>query len=403
MHKIALGLDQLAHEGAISQSYKSKNVALLAHNASRTSQGEHALSVMHRCFGDQFIKAFGPQHGLVTDLQDNMKESKHFTHPHFNIPVYSLYSETRVPSDEMLEGVEVLFVDLQDIGSRVYTYIYTLTLLLEKVAHTHPELEVVILDRPNPVGLEHVEGNILNLEYASFVGRHSLAVRHGMTMGEIALWHQKYVAQKKAKLSIIEVKNLKRSDLWTDFQALSWQLPSPNIPCLESCYSFIGNVLFEGTKISEGRGTTRPFDYIGHPKIETFSFLKLLKERVPKKYLEHIQLHEAYFRPTFQKHANQTCQGVYLSITNLREAKLWPFGHYLLRTFHEALGDDFQYNTEPYEYEDKLMAIDLINGDDRFKDWYQDHHGKADILELVDFKRFNDFLEQRKSVFLYQD
>ena len=188
---VTTGLENLLNDKNLQSQFKG-NIALLCHSASVDNNLNHSLSRFKELFGDQLVKVFGPQHGFVTDVQDNMVESDHYTHPYFKLPIYSLYSETRIPTDEMLEDIDHLFIDLQDVGTRIYTYIYTMTLILEKCANKN--IEVIILDRPNPIGLNQVEGNILDTNFASFVGRHELPVRHAMTMGEIALMHQKFWA-----------------------------------------------------------------------------------------------------------------------------------------------------------------------------------------------------------------
>ena len=199
---VKTGLDRLFENEHIQKQFPGK-VALLCHNASIDSNCHHAVFLFKQMFGPRFIKLLGPQHGFSTDVQDNMIETDHTIHPYFKIPVYSLYSETRTPTDEMLEGVDHLFVDLQDIGCRMYTYIYTLTLLLDFCGEKN--IEVIVLDRPNPINGETIEGNVLDINFASFIGLHPLPVRHAMTMGEVALMHQKLWTNKKANLQVISM------------------------------------------------------------------------------------------------------------------------------------------------------------------------------------------------------
>ena len=204
---------------------------MLCHNASIDSTYTHAALRFQELFGERFIKLFGPQHGFTTDVQDNMVETDHYVHPYFNIPVYSLYSETRIPTDEMLAGIDHFFIDLQDVGCRIYTYIYTLTHILEKC--TNKDIEVIILDRPNPINGVNIEGNILEPEFTSFVGRHPIPLRHGMTMAEVALMHQRFWAKISANVTAIKMDHWKRSMYFED-TGLPWVLPSPNLSRTES-------------------------------------------------------------------------------------------------------------------------------------------------------------------------
>jgi uncharacterized protein YbbC (DUF1343 family) len=260
-----------------------------------------------------------------------MVESDHYVHPYFKIPVYSLYSETRVPSDKMLEGIDHLFVDLQDVGCRVYTYIYTLTLLLEKCANKN--IEVIVLDRPNPINGVDIEGNILEHEFKSFVGLHPIPMRHGMTIGEVALMHQKLWSKEKTKLKVIKMHNWKREMFFEDTK-LPWILPSPNLARSESACTFPATVLFEGTNLSEGRGTTQPLEIVGHPKIEPFSFYENHFSKVVKNSkLEGFAPRPITFLPTFQKHSNKVCGGIQIHIINKKIFKPWRVGQLVLRFY----------------------------------------------------------------------
>ena len=276
MKKVITGLEILVKDHT---RFKG-NVALLCHNASVDSNCVHAAFKFKEMFGSKFIKIFGPQHGFSTDAQDNMIETDHLIHPFFKIPIYSLYSETRIPTDEMLEGIDHLFVDLQDVGCRMYTYIYTLTLLLEKCVGK--DIEILILDRPNPINGVDVEGNLLEIEFQSFIGRHPIPVRHAMTVGEVARMHQKFWVREKVDLKVIRMQNWKRDMNFTHTK-LPWLLPSPNLARAESAFTFPACVLFEGTNLSEGRGTSQPLEIIGHPKIEPFFYYDAhLKKAVEK-------------------------------------------------------------------------------------------------------------------------
>lgn len=395
MEKVRTGLDILTKDNNLQKKFKG-NVALVCHNASIDSTYTHGILKFKEMFGSRFIKIFGPQHGFSTDVQDNMVETDHYIHPYFNIPVYSLYSETRIPTDEMLEGIDHLFIDLQDVGCRVYTYIYTLTLILEKCANK--DIEVIVLDRPNPINGIDVEGNLLELEFESFVGRHSIPMRHGMTMGEVALMHQNLWTNKKTNLKVIKMLNWKREMFFEDTK-LPWLLPSPNLARSESACTFPSTVLLEGTNLSEGRGTTQSLEIVGHPKIEPFSFYENhLSNVIKSTRLEGFVLRPITFLPTFQKYANQVCGGFQIHITNKKAFKPWRVGQLVLREFYHYLGNDFEWNKKPYEYNFTQLPIDLINGSSKLRHWVENN----DNIEMLDsFEILHDYKLQLNETKIY--
>ncbi len=390
------GLENLLNNKELQSKYK-RNVALLCHSASVDNNLNHSLMRFKELFKERLIKVFGPQHGFVTDVQDNMIETDHYTHPFFNLPIYSLYSETRIPTDDMLEGIDHLFIDLQDVGTRIYTYIYTMTLILEKCADKN--IEIIILDRPNPIGLEHIEGNILDTNFASFVGRHELPVRHAMTMAEIALMHQKYWAKEKANLSIIPMKGISR-DMFFEDTKLPWVMPSPNLPTVEGCFTFVGTVLFEGTNISEGRGTTRSLEILGHPGIKPFEFNEHIESILKNEDLGEYKLRPINFMPTFQKHANNSCGGFQIHILDRKTFRPWKLNQILCKEFKNVLKSNFSYKSEAYEYETKFNPIDMINGTDRLRAWYEDN-GRNEFLDKIEQEKMKDFLEKRSKILIY--
>ena len=391
-HKVLSGLDVLLASPNLTKEYPGK-VALLCHSASVTKNIDHALLKFQDVFGDQLIKIFGPQHGLVSDVQDNMVETNHCTHPYLNKPIYSLYSETRIPTDEMLEGIDHIFVDLQDVGTRIYTYIYTLTYLLE--ACEGKDIEVIVLDRPNPIGGLAVEGNILKNEFSSFVGRHPLPVRHGLTIGEVAIVHQSQWANSKVNLKVIKMENWERSFFFED-TGLPWVLPSPNLPTVDGCFTFPGTVLFEGCSSSEGRGTTRALEILGDPNIEPFSFRQEVLSPLFKKYnLTGFTLRPLYFMPTFQKHAGSSCGGYQIHVTNRKSFEPWKVGQVLMYAFyHHVKG--FKWKQPPYEYIHDKLPIDVINGDDQIRLNLENHH-LQDVLATDNSEYTNNF----KNLHLY--
>jgi uncharacterized protein YbbC (DUF1343 family) len=390
------GLMRLKNETSLQNLFSGK-VAYLCHSASINQNYQHGLEDMIHIFGDRLIKIFGPQHGFVTDVQDNMVESNHYVHPYFKRTVYSLYSETRIPTDEMLEGIDHFFVDLQDVGNRIYTYIYTLTHLLEKCAEKN--IEVIVLDRPNPINCVDMEGNILDVNFASFVGRHPMPVRHAMTIGEVGLMHQKYWAEKKANYRVIPMENYKRSMSFEDTK-LPWVLPSPNLATIEAAYTFNTTVMYEGTNISEGRGTTRALEIIGHPKLEAFSFYhEHLKHVLKENNLQGFELRPLVLQPTFQKHAGVPCGGYQIHVTDRKLFTPWKLGQILMREFYHHLKSDFKWKEPPYEYVQDKMPIDVINGSDKIRQWIE-NNGNLSTLKKME-EGIPKFQEQLNSIKLY--
>lgn len=385
------GLDVLIEDKSLQKKFKG-NVALLCHNGSIDCTYTHAAIRFQEMFGQRFIKLFGPQHGFATDVQDNMVETDHVVHSYFNIPVYSLYSETRIPTDEMLADIDHIFVDLQDVGCRIYTYIYTLTLLLDKCADK--EIQVIVLDRPNPINGIDIEGNLVEPEFESFVGLHPLPIRHGMTIGEVGLMHQKLWAKNKADLEVVKMQNWKREMFFKD-TGLPWFLPSPNLARSESTITFPATVFFEGTLLSEGRGTSQPLEIVGHPKIEPYSFYKNhLVSSIKASKLEGFILRPITFLPTFQKHGNVVCGGFQIHVTNRGTFKPWRVGQFIMRELYHFLGDDFKWKNPPYEYNYTQKPIDIINGTDKVRHWIE-NKGEMEILDslesLNDYRlQFND-------------
>ena len=392
---VKTGLDILVGNRNLQQEFTG-NVALLCHNASIDANCNHAALVFKQIFKSRFIKLFGPQHGFSTDVQDNMIETEHTIHPYLNIPVYSLYSETRIPTDRMLEDIDHLFIDLQDIGCRMYTYIYTLTHILEKCATK--DIEVIVLDRPNPINGIDIEGNVLDINFSSFIGRHPIPVRHGMTMGEVGLMHQKYWASQAANFRLVKMAGWNRAMYFEDTQ-LPWALPSPNIARPDSALTFPGTVLFEGTTLSEGRGTTQPLEIVGHPAIEPFSlFEKHLQASAKNSGLEGFRIRPITFLPTFQKQANHPCGGFQIHITDKKVFQPWRVGQFLQRELFQNMGTAFEWKKPPYEYNYELMPIDIINGSDQMRKWVE---ANGALEELKSFEDHEDYLAQWEEIKIY--
>lgn len=395
MLKVKTGLDILTNDIGLQKKFTGK-IALLCHNASIDSTCTHAVFKFKELFGPRFIKIFGPQHGFATTAQDNMIETDHYIHPYFNIPVYSLYSETRVPTTKMLEGIDHLFIDLQDIGCRMYTYIYTMTLLLEKCIHK--DIEVIVLDRPNPINGIDIEGNILEPEFESFIGRHPIPVRHGMTIGEVALMHQNLWANEKINLEVIKMQGWKRS-MYFEETKLPWALPSPNLARPESTCTFPALVFVEGTHLSEGRGTTQPLEIVGDPMIEPFSFYEdKLYKKIKESKLEGFTVRPLTFLPTFDKHHNEVCGGFQIHVTDKALFKPWRVGQLILRELYHHMENNIEWKRPPFEYNYTQLPIDIINGSKKLRKWVENN---GDIEILDSFEELNDYKLQLEDIKIY--
>lgn len=396
MTKVITGLERLTSDQTLQDSVKG-NIGYLCHSASIDSHFNSGPVLLQKIFGSRLKKLFGPQHGFVTDVQDNMMETNHYTHPYFKIPVYSLYSETRTPTDEMLDGLDTLIVDLQDVGTRVYTYISTLSLLMEKCQGK--DIKILILDRPNPVAGEMIEGPILKDDYKSFVGRYPIPQRHSLTIGEVGLYG-KNILKTDCNLEVIKMSGWHRSMFWENTK-LPWVLPSPNLPTPEGAITFAGTVLFEGTNISEGRGTTRPLEIAGFPGIESFSFCENILKRFSDEGLtEGFNLRPIIFLPTFQKHQGLNCGGIHIHPTINSQFKSWTVSQMLCREFKRELGDQFEFHQKPYEYEFHKLAIDLINGTDEVRHWVN-KLGSLSELKALETIGHEKFLNERENVIIY--
>jgi len=392
---ITTGLERLAKEKDLQKKIVGK-VAYLGHSASVDRNYTIGIYHLKNIFGDRLVKFLGPQHGLFSNVQDNMVETQDFIHPYFKLPVLSLYGEIRAPSDETLEGIDTLIIDLQDVGTRVYTYISTLGLIMKSCQGK--DIKIIILDRPNPVGGKIIEGNILEDEYKSFVGHAQIPMRHALTMGEIAKYFKKFLYPKTI-LEVIPMKGWKREYFFKD-TGLPWVNPSPNLPTMDSALTFVGTVLFEGTNISEGRGTTRSLEIIGHPKIEPFLFLEKIKNELDDWDLQGFALRPLYFWPTFQKHAGKSCGGFQIHITDHEKFRPWRLGQFFLKKFKEELGEDFQWNKNPYEYEFDKISIDLINGTDKIRNWVESNEGPRELF-LLEGQDLKTYVKLRSQILIY--
>jgi len=354
---VKLGLERIGR--LWPRKLKGVRVGLLVHPASVTRGLRHASDIFEDARQCALTALFGPQHGIRGETQDNMLEWEGFKDPATGLPVFSLYGRTRKPGKTMLKGIDALVVDLQDVGVRYYTFIWTMDLAME--ACSEAGKAVVVLDRPNPIGGHKVEGPALDPDYASFVGRRPLPVRHGMTIGEIGLYLKKSF-YPSLDLHIIPMKGWMRK-MWFDETGLPWVMPSPNMPTLQTAVVYPGMCLLEGTHLSEGRGTTRPFELFGAPHIAPERLVKRLGEFK----LPGVLFRPLYFQPTFQKHKGRLCGGAQLHVMDRERFRPFKTGVAVLKAVREIYPHKPLWKKPPYEYETRKMPIDILAGTDRLR------------------------------------
>jgi len=338
---------------------KDARVGLLVHPASVNRKLEHAVSLFLKSRKIRLKALFGPQHGIFGETQDNMVEWEGFRDSRTGLPVFSLYNKTRKPEPAMLKDIDAIVIDLQDIGSRYYTFIWTMELCMQACLEMNKS--VVILDRPNPIGGHIIEGPLLDLHYASFVGQRPLPVRHGMTIGEIGSYLRNEF-YSSLDFHIIPMRGWKRK-MWFDETGLPWVMPSPNMPTLDTATVYPGMCLLEGTNFSEGRGTTRPFEIFGAPFIEPGTLVKKLEEIE----LPGVVFRPMYFQPTFQKHAGRLCGGAQIHVIGRSKFRPFKTGVAVIKTVHDLYPEHFAWKRPPYEYETKKMPIDILAGTERLR------------------------------------
>ena len=337
-----------------SQHLRGARVGVVCNHASVDHVYRHIVDRLIEAPGVDLAAIFGPQHGFRSDVQDNMIETPHGDDPARRVPVYSLYSDTREPDANMVRGLDVLVIDLQDIGARIYTYIYTMANCLRAAARH--DLPVVVCDRPNPIGGGQVEGATLAPGFESFVGQFPLPMRHGMTIGELArLFNDQFGIG--ATLQIVRMERWHREMYW-DQTGLPWVMPSPNMPTLDTAIVYPGTVLFEGTLLSEGRGTTRPFELVGAPGIDADRFAAAMNALE----LPGVYFRPAVFQPTFQKHAQQTCGGCQVHVRDRDDFRPLLTGVALIDMFRRFDPAGFAWRPPPYEYERDKAPIDILAG-----------------------------------------
>jgi uncharacterized protein YbbC (DUF1343 family) len=341
-----------------SSRWRGLRLGLIANPTTVTARLEHAAPLMAGSRTLRLTALYGPEHGIWADAQD-LVEVEDSRDPRTGLPVFSLYGPTRVPTAAMLEGVDALVFDVQDVGSRYYTFIYTMLHALEACSAHRKRL--IVLDRPNPLGGAALDGNVLDPAYASFVGMHPLPARHGMTVGELALLFREE-RELRAEVEIVLMRGWRREMAFED-TGLPWVMPSPNMPTVDAAWVYPGGCLVEGTNLSEGRGTTRPFEIVGAPWLDPWR----LAEDMEKEGLPGAVARPLYFTPTFQKHAGKVCGGVQVHVTDRR--RFPAFLYYLMLVHHarRQSPERFAWRQPPYEYEKVKLPIDILCGTDHVR------------------------------------
>jgi uncharacterized protein YbbC (DUF1343 family) len=398
------GIDRLLEEPALRKPLVGRRVALLAHPASVTRELTHALDALATLDDVNLVAAFGPQHGLRGDKQDNMIESPDFNDPAHGIPVFSLYGKVRRPTPAMMDSFDVLLVDLQDLGCRIYTFITTLLYVLEAAAN-HGKT-IWVLDRPNPIG-RPVEGLRLRAGWESFVGAAPLPMRHGLTLGELARW---FVSTLRLDVDCDVIK----MDGWQPSRApgygwplgqRAWVNPSPNASNLWMARCYPGTVLLEGTNLSEGRGTTRPLELFGAPDLEPRALLRKMGS-LALEWMRGCQVRDCWFETTFHKHAAKLCAGIQIHVDDPvyehENFRPWRLIALALKSLRLLQPDYELWRDFPYEYEHDRLAIDLINGSELLRQWVDDPSAMPPDLDALAKPDEDSWLEERESVLVYR-
>ncbi len=355
--RVALGLEKLLSEAG--ERLKGARIGLICNQASVDHEFRHAADLFHEHAEVELTALFGPQHGIRGDVQDNMIETAHGMDRQTGLPVYSLYSETREPTDEMLSEVDALVFDMQDVGCRIYTFVYTLANCMRVAKRLGKR--VIVCDRPNPVNGAQVAGAVLEPEFASFVGQFPIATRHGMTVCELARLFNEHFGIG-CELETVAMDGWAR-ELWLDETDAPWVMPSPNMPTLDSATVFPGTVHVEGTQLSEGRGTTKPFELVGAPYIEPEEYARQLNGL----NLQGVYFRACGFQPTFQKHARQTCGGVQIHVTDRSVFEPVIAGVATVKVAYDLYVDQFRWKEPPYEYVYDKNPFDVIAGTDKLR------------------------------------
>ena len=399
---ILFGIDVLLADAALQAKLRGRRIALLAHPASMTAQGQHSLDALAQVPHLRVTAALGPQHGLRGDKQDNMVESADFLDPRHGIPVYSLYGRVRRPTDEMLAHCDVVLVDLQDLGCRIYTFITTLLYVLEAAARLGKA--VWVLDRPNPAG-RPVEGLSLRKGEESFVGAGVMPMRHGLTLGEMARWFvREYSLAVELQVVAMPQWDDSAPDHGWPLGQRSWVNPSPNAPSVWMARAYAGTVMLEGTTLSEGRGTTRPLELFGAPDIDAGRVLAEMQRLAPE-WLVGCRLRECWFEPTFHKHVGKLCHGIQIHTDDLAYDHLrfqpWRLQALAFKAIRRLWPEYPLWRDFPYEYELERLAIDVINGGPQLREWVDDKAAAPGDLQRLAEADEQAWLERTSELLVY--
>lgn len=392
-----LGIESLVSQGKYINELKTKRVALVAHPASVTAELEHSIDFLKRNQVN-IVCCFGPQHGMRGEKQDNMIESDDYLDPIHKIPVHSLYGEHRRPIKKWMEQFEVCLFDLQDVGTRIYTFLTTLLYMMEACAQEKKML--IILDRPNPAG-RPIEGMKLKKGWESFVGASTIPMRHGMTLGEMALWFKEN-HKLNLDMAVVKMESYSSQSPWP--KGMPWVNPSPNAPNVFMARAFPGTVMIEGTHFSEGRGTTRPLEVVGAPDIDILKVLSKMESLNPN-WLKGCKIRPCFFEPTFHKHQKTLCQAFQIHTDGpfYNEELFKPYR--LVALFFKAVRQLYPsyeiWRDFPYEYERNRLAIDLINGSDLLRNWVDSNSTKVEDFENECRLSEAEWAEERKPFLLY--
>jgi uncharacterized protein YbbC (DUF1343 family) len=398
------GIDRLLEDPTLRAPLAGRRVALLAHPASVTRDLAHALDALAALPDVELSAAFGPQHGLRGDKQDNMIESPHFTDPVHGIPVFSLYGEVRRPTAAMMDSFDELLVDLQDVGCRIYTFATTLRYVLEAAAE-HGK-RVWVLDRPNPAG-RPVEGLLLRPGWESFVGAGPMPMRHGLTLGELARWFVRTLRLDVA-LEVVTMEGWNPGRApgygWVPGER-TWVNPSPNASGLAMARCYAGTVMLEGTTLSEGRGTTRPLELFGAPDIEPRALVATMRSLAPD-WMRGCRLRTCWFEPTFHKHVGSLCAGLQIHVDDDAydhdAFRPWRLVALALKALRILRPDYDLWRDFPYEYEHGRLAIDLINGSEVLREWVDDSAAAPADLDALAQRDEEAWRDEREAVLLYR-
>lgn len=392
MTTVKVGLERLLEE---PKPIRGAKVGLVTNQSSVTSDLRHSVRLLHEGPDWKLVSLFGPEHGIWGEAQD-MAHVDHTIDPLTELKVYSLYGATEeqlAPPVDALKDLDVLVIDLQDVGARYYTFIYTMALCMRSAAKAG--VRAIVLDRPNPIGGVHLEGNIVEPRYKSFVGLYPLPVRHAMTAGELAGWFNR-TFEFGCDLQVIAMEGWKRS-MWYDETALPWVIPSPNMPTVATAAVYPGMCLIEGTNLSEGRGTTRPFEFFGAPWLDSFQ----LADALNRVNLPGIRFRPHFFMPMFQKHARTVCGGVQLHVTDRNRLEPFRTGLWCVKVARDLDPEKFDWRRETYEYVSDRLAIDLLTGSARYREIIE-AGGDPDEWLPQWKEQLDEFTAEREEFLLYR-